>query len=539
MVTEEQKKVFKDGLNNIFNGTVKEKEETYQKTSQWFKNMYYRYINNTLPEEHKKALEKRLMLRNITIEEFMETKGNIDLLQELSKNKKIEKQNNKKVKKPIIEKSQTDELNEIIKVRDKLEKSINTLKSKITKRNRALYQLTDEACEEIEKQEDHNIIQKMEEENNQLRAQNEKYKESCSLYYHINRTLKEKNKKLKEKCKQYEEHDEYKIIQKQHLLNLFCTNENITLQEIKDSFASSNLPVENLLNVLNELRNEIPGITRVINEDGNTQSYSIIASATNRRDALKRNKVCPRISNIFTGIIEFVVIADLHADLASTEDDLKRRLDPLHKFCTIRNNLPIINLGDNADTLKKISRINWENRDKEAINLSYNFYSNYSKAIESASNIMHYELFGNHDQHPYLVGVDPLEIMNLYANNIIFLGIEEGSFMLGNDKLGVFHKNFNRNIYPFDEAVDIGLSNIANEYIYSLIGHYHVGIHRPFQKFSLIDNHFPQLFTVKIEDGIVKTIGVKEIGDYNKNGNLSCDVYQTEIYNSDYQYIKK
>ena len=526
MVTEEQKKVFKDGLDNIFNDTILRKEEMYIKYGKWLKNLYYRYKNGTLPEEHRQSLEDRLKRKHITIEEFIETKGKLDAL-------------------IILHKQKMDPKEKLKKENKRLQSELDALKKKHLKASNTFYwqakEIKEKAAKKVQKLKDekHNIIQKMEEENNQLRAQNEKYKESCSLHYHIYRTLKEKNKKLKEKCKQYEERDEYKIIQKQHLLNLFCTNENITLQEIKDSFASSNLPVENLLNVLNELRNEIPGITRVINEDGNTQSYSIIASATNRRDALKRNKVCPRISNIFTGIIEFVVIADLHADLASTEDDLKRRLDPLHKFCTIRNNLPIINLGDNADTLKKISRINWENRDKEAINLSYNFYSNYSKAIESASNIMHYELFGNHDQHPYLVGVDSLEIMNLYANNIIFLGIEEGSFMLGNDKLGVFHKDFNRNIYPFDEAVNIGLSNIANEYIYSLIGHYHVGIHRPFQKFSLIDNHFPLLFTVKIEDGIVKTIGVKEIGDYNKNGNLSCDVYQTEIYNSDYQYIKK
>ena len=97
MVTEEQKKIFNDFLNNIFNETINKNNETYQKTNQWLKNMYYRYINNTLPGEHKLALETRLRRRNISVNEFLETQGKIELLQELSKKKKADKKKAKEL----------------------------------------------------------------------------------------------------------------------------------------------------------------------------------------------------------------------------------------------------------------------------------------------------------------------------------------------------------------------------------------------------------------------------------------------------------
>ena len=53
--------------------------------------LYYKYVHDILPNEHREALENRLDKRNITIDEFLETKGNIDIIQELSKSRKKSK----------------------------------------------------------------------------------------------------------------------------------------------------------------------------------------------------------------------------------------------------------------------------------------------------------------------------------------------------------------------------------------------------------------------------------------------------------------
>ena len=120
MVTDKQKKVFGDYLNNTFNLRIRNNTETYNKTNTWLKNVYYRYKNNTLPKEHKEKLKTRLKKYNITIDEFLETKGNLNSLRILSKKKKelkeiARKQEKKKEKNKNKNIKQLENENKVLK----------------------------------------------------------------------------------------------------------------------------------------------------------------------------------------------------------------------------------------------------------------------------------------------------------------------------------------------------------------------------------------------------------------------------------------
>ena len=456
MVTEEQKKIFYDGLNNIFNETIKKNEQTYTKYSQWLKNMYYRYINNTLPEEHKETLERRLKTRHISVEEFLETKGNLESLQELAKSKKIQKS---------------------------IEKNIDTVKP------------------------------------------------------HDKENLKEL---------------ETKELQKNYIIKLLFKGESLSLEDIKSKLKAAKISTSKLDIAFNELRVEIPGIIKQIDKDGLMQVYSIGASANDRLEALKTSNPCPRISNVFDGTVKFIIDADPHILLECTKDEIKKAREPYLQYSSANKNISIVGLGDYADTNRNIKHARWKNRDLEAMKYSYHFYEEFAKVMATAPNTNNYLLIGNHDEHPYLVGIDPIEIMNNNCNNVTFLGIDKGEFLLGNDKIGVFHgigtvpmisyygrkgiskQQVQQQTYEF---ICEEIKNIINDNIYALIAHYHIGIHNPHKNFSLV--YGPLLCTAEIEDGHVKRMFVQGLNLTKKENNFVEDPYQLEIYNSDYQYLKQ
>ena len=329
--------------------------------------------------------------------------------------------------------------------------------------------------------------------------------------------------------------------QQQVIVKLLCSADNISLETIKRHLENENIPTECLENSLKELRNMIPGITRVISDEETV--YSLRVNAMKQLEQYKNDIVCPRISNVQDGKIEFVVRADLHLDMTNSEDTLKKRLEPFMNYCAKRNNIPIIDLGDLGETIKGIKYKSWKDFDKNTARLAYKFYKNYAKAISSAPEIMHYTLLGNHDEHPYLVGVDPLEILSEYSDNFKSLGISKGSFRIGNDKIGVFHDKQWQNIISYEEYSkeerDEYIYNylceeaqsIARDYIYSLFGHYHFGIHNIEKNFSVINNGLEcsLLFTAEVKDGYVEKMFVTEVKKPD---------YKIEIYNRGNQYRK-
>ena len=575
MVSEEQKKAFKEKLDEVFTVAKSDDIEATGQLRTWLRNLFFRYKNyktNThpehiLPKEHLLTLETKLKEEDLTLDEFENTQGKIELLIETIKTK-------------------PESLEKLIELRDKRIDEVHKLERKLSKRS--LYRLTDEAANEIEKQikEIRVIIKDTNKKIDELTPKEEKKEEKPSetASKRIKELIKENKKQraelssLQEELLKYKEErsyinskyrDEYeknlkirtqqleeefngkvqeeikkqtektnkriienKPIQKGIIRKLLLTENIVSLEDMKARLKLAGVSSNKIEFALNELRNEIPGIVKNIDNE----TYSISASATNRLDGLKKSTICPRISSVFSGTIEFIVRSDLHLPLTSNEDRIKKEFEPYFTFCSNNRNIPIIDLGDIADTLRNMKYPKWENRDKEATKQAYDFFKYYAKVLSTAPKIKHYNLLGNHDKHPYLVGVDPIEVINSYTDNVTILGIDKGSFMLGNDKIGVFHEI---DSVPFTKKEEIydticeEMRNITPNYIYSLVGHYHTGMHNPLQQFSLIPNRKPLLFSVEIEDGIVKRIFVSEMSNTAKSNN------QIELYNSSYQYKKK
>ena len=637
MVTEEQKKIFADFLNNTFNETIKSNEETYQKTSKWIKNVYYKYVHDILPNEHREALENRLDKRNITIDEFLETKGNIDIIQELSKSRKPKKKKKTKeieetpieetteevVKTPVEEiteevvKIPIEEITEeVVKTpveettkkveetpkektitekleeeRNELEKEIFKIENMHSKKYRTLNRISDEEyaqkCEELKelKQKRLEINRKLdaikvEEERPQkekeaaakkieeLLTQNRKKDDEINSLKEELATLKSERFTIKSKYSeeydqkfevysdQAKEDYENKLnteiqkqiskinqkfqkdieMQKAYFLRLLFKKDQISIEELKTELEKNNISTANLDLAISDIRMKIPGITRYYDLIEKEIVFSINGTALHKWNDLETNKTCPKISNAIEGAARFIEHSDLHIDLKSTEDQLKRIFEPTFDFASAKSTFNIINAGDIADTLKEIKRKDWVNHDKEAIELSIKFFQNLAKVLATLEKIKYYFLFGNHEKHFSLAGIDPLEIMYDYCDNFIPLGANQGSFMIGNDKIGVIHEI--RGVGDIKDMTE-KIQGIAPDCIYSLIGHYHAGIHKPLNGCSFVRAGInnPILFRANLEDGNIVSLNAKEL--ILKDNKFECSQIETELYNSNYQYVKR
>ena len=330
---------------------------------------------------------------------------------------------------------------------------------------------------------------------------------------------------------------------KEIVIKLLISNYDITLENIKHEFKKNNLSTDDALEIIKSVRNYIPGIINKFDSNGRPYSYTIGRSAISQLDEYRQDNICPQISSVLSGKISFVVRSDLHLNIMSSYDKLSKLFEPYLDFCSVRNNIPILDLGDVVDTRFGININDWKNFDRVLINNAYSFYKNYAKAVNKAPKITHYSLMGNHDEHPYLAGLDAISILLDNSDNFRLLGISNGQFKIGNDKIGVFHdkswqnvieyRNNNkrdRDSFIYNYLCD-EMKNIAKDYIYSLIGHYHFGKINPEEKFAVINNGIDNslLFTADIKDGIVEKMYVKPLCRY---GNKVIPVgYETEIYN--------
>jgi len=534
-MTDAQRMIFSKRIEEYFYTIEKvvkgETTQNYDTIDTWGKNLYsrYRYAINgnkpkyALPQEHLDTLRKILEYKNITEEEYNHTLGKIDSIVKILKEKRnneIEQLKNK------LEELQQSKQKDISEFQENYERKLSERKKQLEEEfNKELERKT--SMIEINcKRETRKAKEELEKQKQVL----EEYKKQKDLELdRQRRVLINQLKETKEK-------------QQQIIVKLLCSTDNVSLETMKRFLENEKISTEGLENSLKELRNMIPGITRVINDE-ETPVYSLRVDALKQLEQYKNDIVCPRISNVQDGKIEFVVRADLHLDMTNSEDTLKRRLEPFMNFCVKRNNIPIIDLGDLAETVIGIKYKSWKNFNKGTARLAYKFYKNYAKVIASAPEIMHYTLLGNHDEHPYLVGVDPLEILYEYSDNFKSLGISKGSFRIGNDKIGVFHDKQWQNIVSYkdyskeerDEYIYDYLceeaESIARDYIYSLFGHYHFGVHNIEKGFSVINNGLENslLFTAEVKDGHVEKMFATEV----KKGD-----YKIEIYNRGNQYRK-
>lgn len=330
-------------------------------------------------------------------------------------------------------------------------------------------------------------------------------------------------------------------IKKEIVIQLLISNYDITLEKIKNEFMKYNLSTDDALEIVKSVRCYIPGIINKFDNNGKPCSYTIGRSATSQLDEYRQDNICPQISNVLDGKFSFIVRSDMHLDITSSYDNLIRLFEPYLNFCSNRNNIPILDLGDVIETGCTIN--DWKKFDRGLINNVYNFYKNYAKAINNAPKISHYSLIGNHDEHPYFGGLDTISILLDNSDNFRLLGVSNGQFKIGDDKIKVFHEKNWQNIIEFrnnnkrDRDLFIynylcnEMKNIAKDYIYFLMGHYHFGKINPKEKFAVINNGIDNslLFTADIKDGKVEKMYVKPLCRY---GNKVAAVdYETEIYN--------
>lgn len=459
--------------------------------------------------------------------------------------KKTRKQKNANEKITELMKENEEKTAELEKLKQELQELQQTKQSEILKYQgdyeRRLAERTAELKEEYKSDFERKTAMFEIENNRKLKEANEKLEQQKQALENY-KIQKEKDLDRQRRI-QINEEKQTKERQQQIIVKLLCSSEDVSLETIKNCLENEKIPTEGLEKNLKELRLMIPGITRVLATGEDAPAYSLRTDAMKRLEEYKKDIVYPRISNVRDGKVEFIVRTDLHLDMTNSEDTLKTKLETYFNYSAAHGNIPIIDLGDLAETLAVIKHKDWKNFDKEAAKLSYKFYKNYAKAIASAPETKHYTLLGNHDEHPYLVGVDPIEILSEYSDNFEPLGVSKGSFRIGNDKIGVFHDKEWQNIVSFreyskterDEIIYDYLCDeieeIANNYIYSLIGHYHFGAHNIEKRFSVINNGLASglIFTAEVSDGHVERMFVTELGNRN---------YQIEIYNRGNQYRK-
>lgn len=461
------------------------------------------------------------------------------------KNPNVRKQKNANEKITELIKDNEEKKAELEKLKTELEQIKQTKQDEILKYQgdyeRRLAERTEELKAEYQSDFERKTAMFEIESNRKVKEANEKLEQQKQAFenYKINR-----EKELdRQRRIQVNLEKQTKERQQQMIVKLLCSADDVSLDAIRNCLEKEKIGAEGLENNLKELRHMIPGITRVLTNEEDGTAYSLRTDAIKRLEEYKKDIVCPRISYVHDGKVEFVVRSDLHLDMTNSEDTIKNKLEMYFNYSAAHGNIPIVDLGDLAETLAGIRHKEWKKFNKEAAKLSYKFYKNYARAIASAPEIKHYTLLGNHDEHPYLVGVDPIEILSEYSDNFRALGVSKGSFKIGNDKIGVFHDKNWQNIVAFSEYkkeerdriiydyVCDEVEKIASNYIYSLIGHYHFGTHNIEKHFSIINNGLGSglVFTAEVKDGHVERMFMTE---------LTCKNYQTEIYNRGNQYRK-
>lgn len=528
-----------------------------QKHTQKYKNLYS--LSDTKYEEIGKRLDTAKKSRkriNEIIEKKLKEQENVSGKQlELVDNSALEQENVEIIEIPEIEekkpaeskqktrkqKTASEKITELMKEEAEKDKTIRELKSEIENYEKTKQDVNSKYQEIYERR-----ISRKEEQLEQEYA--EKYQTTKEKYI---KQLEDQKKKF-EAYKQEQERQKITSenqnknaidLQKQEIVKMLCTKDDISLADIRKQLENKNIKTDGIEDTIIKLKNEIPGIVKSISQDGTIFTYSIKNNATKQLEDYKKWDFSPKISTVYDGEVSFIVRSDLHLNMNSSEDTIKKILSPSMDYCAKNGNIPIIDLGDLAETMKEMKYISWKNMDKEAIKQAYKFYRNYAKAISTAKEIDHYTLLGNHDEHPFNAGVDPLAMLLEYSDNFKTLGIASGSFEIGNEKIAVYHDTSWQNIIKYSDCPkqerDViiydylcdEVKKIAQDYIYSLIGHYHFGAHNPEQNFTVVKNGIDNqlLFTAQVKEGHVEKMFATELIPYGQK--LIKSNYQIEIYN--------
>lgn len=588
-MTESQVEKNKINLINLFElakkvnpETLKERiKDEYKTIKYWYyHNIYYPYKmrledlsnRNAMKDEFAKVLENTMVEYEISKEELLDTKGNLERLVMILQSKQKEE---KKEQNEFEDKT----LEELIEIQNKLINEKIKLERKLTPRMRSMYEPNQineyeqqlEECKsklkkiskEIEnkkKNKSETIIEIRNDEKIDEVSNSYEQKIKCmdELHNQHVKKLEEKNKEKDEIIKSLQQKNqtmentleqrimclkkqkdiilnEQKEIRKQvkeELITLLLKNNNFSYNTIKDELDYP-IDIETYKSIMSEIKEQIPGIIEQFENDGYNNKYKLANKAlhvyNNYSDQKPQIQICNQ--NINNKTLKFIVRSDSHINLDADYDEIMKQLEPYFELSSNHKDAPIIDLGDIADTYNYFNYNElYNSRDKkvdvETLKVTYNFFKNYAKSLAQMPETNHYILFGNHDIDPFYAGVDPINVIKNYSPNFRYLGLLSGNLKIKNINVGLFHGilpenktriglNYKYESSEFNERIN----ELSKEHELMLVGHYHQKRVYLNTNTVLVDNgtKTATLLTVNINDNQVESISLELLSLSEKN----------------------
>ncbi|MBP3920031.1 MAG: hypothetical protein J6D28_00530 [Bacilli bacterium] len=569
-------------------------EELNDKRNKFYQNIYYRYkikgenrnSNKAMGADSAKLLEDVITSFGLSIEEFLNSKGNFEkIIELLNKNKsnlkkmtleELEKLKETKIsEKKALTKYTTERGKALYKLSDELIKEnkekIAELSTEIASISKEINMRISESeieiidCNEIE------IIDCSEFELDKYKKQTDalkelhqlevkKFEDKLKTISSENKSLQEENETLKTRISDYiellkeqknkllEQNEQTKKQLKEEIIELLLTKPILTYKSIQSSL-STHIELEYLKSIMLEVKEEIPGLWERILPDGKNSYFTL---GNNNRSIIDNYSRYLTELNLLgqapikNRTLKFIVRSDLHLDMKYTQDDMKQLFEPYFNFSAENENASIIDLGDIADTYKYYDFNDYKNASIETIKLSYNFFKNYAESISTSKDTLQYTLIGNHDIHPFYAGINPIKLMQNYSDNFRYIGTLSGSLKIKNLKIGLFHgitpdaKYALYNSASFDtQDFRNKLNKLSEQYDMMLIGHYHRGKIYTANNAIIVRNGIKNsiLLTVNIENNEVESV-CADLMFLSQSGKL-CSCYQAEIYNKNSAKCKK
>ena len=301
---------------------LKEKQTLENYTIEELTKMQQQY-DKKINDLKLKNTERYKKLYKLSEEEYIKIEKELEDL--INKRKKInnllEKKQETEEQKTRTSKTYDEKIKELIEQTKRQEETINDLNDTIKE-----YQQTKQTAQqeylkkfiETKHQLQAHFDEQLEKINQQLEAtyqgkirqQRQEYNDYIEKTKH---ELEIKEQEIKRNLKQTKEQ------QKEIIIKLLCTKDDISINDIKQQLEHKNIPTEGIIEAFKEVKILIPGIVKKISNDGNIFTYSIKNDALRELEQHKNWIVSPKISNVYDGEVSFIVRSDLHLNMTNSD----------------------------------------------------------------------------------------------------------------------------------------------------------------------------------------------------------------------------
>lgn len=252
-----------------------------------------------------------------------------------------------------------------------------------------------------------------------------------------------------------------KLLYQKYTLDQICSLINIdqldySIEEIKASLKR----IKSKVNIINSSKQTLPA-----------EYKACYPSLMTGQDLIIRN---------YSDSYDFIVTADWHLNLEKMDNEMKKHIDSLYKYCADHKIGLIVNLGDFIDVVEKDRLCRYYD--------NMILLDRILKEVPKNDTISHAILGGNHDRRLMRIGVDPLKYLSDNRNDFINLGYDDAQIIFGNhgnnQAIGIHHlmveKMFFDNYKDNSNAILNYLQNYYNKinrkdlnFFINLFGHFH------------------------------------------------------------------